>query len=65
MHQRLQDRIPLIGVGGILDGSDAAEKIDAGASLVQVYSGLIYRGPQLVAECVNEIRRQREDADVA
>ncbi len=63
MHQRLPD-IPLIGVGGILDGSDAAEKIQSGASLVQIYSGLIYRGPQLVAECVNEIRRQREDADV-
>jgi len=60
MHKRLQGRIPLIGVGGILDGSDAAEKIDAGASLVQIYSGLIYRGPQLINECVNEIRRQRE-----
>ncbi len=60
MHQRLQGRIPLIGVGGILEGSDAAEKLDAGASLVQIYSGLIYRGPHLVAECVNEIRRQRE-----
>jgi dihydroorotate dehydrogenase len=65
MHKRLQGRIPLIGVGGILDGSDAAEKLGAGASLVQVYSGLIYRGPQLVAECVNEIRRQREAADAA
>ena len=63
MHKRLQGRIPLIGVGGILDGSDAAEKLYAGASLVQIYSGLIYRGPQLVAECVNEIRRQREDAN--
>jgi len=62
MKKRLQGRIPLIGVGGILDGSDAAEKMDAGAALVQVYSGLIYRGPQLVSECVNEIRRQREDA---
>lgn len=62
MHRRLQGRIPLIGVGGILDGSDAAEKLDAGASLVQLYSGLIYRGPPLVAECVNEIRRQRESA---
>lgn len=62
MQQRLQGRIPLVGVGGILDGSDAAEKLDAGASLVQVYSGLIYRGPQLVAECVNEIRRQRAAA---
>lgn len=61
MHKRLQGRIPLIGVGGVLDGSDAAEKIEAGASLVQIYSGLVYRGPQLVAECVNEIRRQRVD----
>ncbi len=59
MHARLQGRIPLVGVGGILDGSDAAEKLDAGAVLVQIYSGLIYRGPQLVGECVNEIRRQR------
>ena len=62
MHKRLQGRIPLIGVGGILDGSDAAEKIEAGASLVQIYTGLIYRGPHLVSECVNEIRRQRETA---
>ena len=64
MHRRLQGRVPLIGVGGILDGSDAAEKINTGASLVQVYSGLIYRGPLLVGECVNEIRRQREAAHV-
>ena len=62
MHQRLQGRVPLLGVGGILDGSDAAEKLDAGASLVQLYSGLIYRGPSLVAECVEEIRRQQADA---
>lgn len=65
MHRRLQGHIPLVGVGGILDGSDAAEKMDAGASLVQLYTGLIYRGPLLVAECVDEIRRQREDADAA
>ena len=64
MHRRLQERIPLIGVGGILDGSDAAEKMELGASLVQLYSGLIYRGPPLVAECVNEIRRQSESTDV-
>jgi dihydroorotate dehydrogenase len=62
MHKRLQGRIPLIGVGGILDGSDAAEKLDAGAALVQLYSGLIYRGPPLVNECVEEIRRQRAGA---
>ncbi|MBQ4853991.1 quinone-dependent dihydroorotate dehydrogenase [Rhodanobacter sp. B2A1Ga4] len=64
MHRRLQGRIPLIGVGGIVDGSDAAEKMELGASLVQLYSGLIYRGPTLVAECVDEIRRQRGNADV-
>ena len=39
--------------------SHAAEKIDAGASLVQIYSGMIYRGPALIAEAVDEIRRQK------
>ncbi len=62
MNRRVQGRIPLIGVGGILDGSNAAEKVEAGAALVQIYSGLIYRGPQLVNECVDEMRRQREDS---
>ena len=47
----LQGVLPIIGVGCILSGADAAEKFKAGASLVQVYSGLIYRGPALVAEC--------------
>jgi dihydroorotate dehydrogenase len=61
MRQRVGERIALVGVGGILDGSDAAEKIGAGAALVQIYSGMVYRGPQLIAECVNELRRQRED----
>ncbi len=44
----LGKEIPIIGVGGILEGIDAQEKIAAGASLVQVYSGLVYRGPDLV-----------------
>jgi dihydroorotate dehydrogenase len=48
--------LPIIGVGGILSGADAAEKILAGASLVQIYSGLIYRGPALVSECCAAIR---------
>jgi dihydroorotate dehydrogenase len=43
---------PVIGVGGILSGADAAAKMAAGAQLVQVYTGLIYRGPALVAEAV-------------
>jgi dihydroorotate dehydrogenase len=49
--------LPIIGVGGILSGADARAKIDAGASLVQVYTGLIYRGPQLVAECAAALRQ--------
>jgi dihydroorotate dehydrogenase len=48
LSQRLQGALPIIGVGGILCGADAVEKIAAGASLVQVYSGLIYKGPKLV-----------------
>jgi len=48
--------LPIIGVGGILSGADAAEKINAGAALVQVYSGLIYRGVALVNECCAAIR---------
>ncbi|MDO1527468.1 quinone-dependent dihydroorotate dehydrogenase [Fulvimonas sp. R45] len=65
MRKRLGERVAIVGVGGILDGGDAAEKLAAGAALVQLYSGLIYRGPRLVAECVDEIRLQREQADAA
>ncbi len=52
----LQGSLPIIGVGGILSGADAVEKIMAGASLVQIYSGLIYRGPALVTESCAAIR---------
>jgi dihydroorotate dehydrogenase len=48
LSQQLAGELPIIGVGGILSGADAVEKIAAGASLVQLYSGLIYRGPQLI-----------------
>ncbi|MDP8568938.1 quinone-dependent dihydroorotate dehydrogenase [Methylophilus aquaticus] len=47
----LQGSLPIIGVGGILNGEDAKEKMAAGASLVQLYSGLIYKGPQLIKDC--------------
>ena len=50
LSKQLAGALPIIGVGGILSGADAAEKIKAGASLVQVYSGLIYRGPSLVRD---------------
>ncbi len=52
LARALDGALPVIGVGGILSGADAREKIDAGAALVQVYTGIIYRGPDLVAECV-------------
>lgn len=48
---------PLIGVGGVLSGGDAAAKQLAGADLVQIYTGLIYRGPGLVADCAQALRR--------
>jgi dihydroorotate dehydrogenase len=51
LARALDGALPIIGVGGILSGADAKEKIDAGATLVQIYTGLIYRGPDLVAEC--------------
>ena len=54
--QGLGTPLPIIGVGGILSGADAVEKILAGASLVQIYSGLVYRGPALVGECCAAIR---------
>ncbi|HEY0563621.1 MAG TPA: quinone-dependent dihydroorotate dehydrogenase [Methylophilus sp.] len=50
LSKQLQGALPIIGVGGILSGADAVEKIAAGASLVQVYSGLIYQGPKLVRD---------------
>ncbi len=56
LAQKLAADIPLIGAGGILSGADAAEKSAAGASLVQIYTGLVYRGPALVAECAQALR---------
>ncbi|CAN5138571.1 quinone-dependent dihydroorotate dehydrogenase [soil metagenome] len=60
LRLRLDDSIPLIGVGGILSGADAAGKVSGGASLVQFYTGLISRGPDLIGECVGSLRRRRE-----
>lgn len=51
----LAGEVPIMGVGGILSGADAREKIAAGASLVQLYTGLIYRGPALVGECMRAL----------
>ena len=53
----LAPSIPIIGVGGILSAADALEKIEAGAKMVQVYTGFIYRGPRLVRDCVEALAR--------
>ena len=60
LRTRLPEAIPLVGVGGILHGADAATKQAAGATLMQVYTGLIYRGPALIGECVDALRRRKE-----
>ena len=58
LYAELGDRLPIIGVGGITDGDSAAEKIRAGAKLVQIYTGFIYRGPSLINEAVEAIRKE-------
>ena len=60
LRSRLPESIPLIGVGGIMSGPDAVKKTAAGATLVQVYTGLVYRGPALIGECVDAMRRRKE-----
>jgi len=58
LYAELGDRLPIIGVGGITDGESAAEKVRAGAKLVQIYTGFIYRGPALIKEAVEAIRQE-------
>ncbi len=55
LYLRLQGEVPIIGVGGISSGEDAAEKINAGAELVQIYSGLIYQGRKLILDACHSI----------
>jgi len=59
LYAELGDRLPIIGVGGITDGESAAEKIRAGAKLVQIYTGFIYEGPALINEAVEAIRKEQ------
>ncbi|SEL21728.1 dihydroorotate oxidase A [Roseateles sp. YR242] len=57
LRSALGREFPIIGVGGVLSGDDARAKLQAGADLVQVYTGLIYRGPALVPECAKALAR--------
>jgi dihydroorotate dehydrogenase len=58
----LGGRLPVIGVGGILSGRDALAKLEAGASLVQLYTGLVYRGPDLVRDAVAAVLERERHA---
>ena len=55
LHQKMNGSIPIIGVGGIASPKDALEKLEAGASLVQIYTGFIYEGPSLIFQINNAI----------
>ena len=60
LAKALDGALPIIGVGGIMSGADAVEKVAAGATLVQIYTGLIYKGPALVAEIAETLASRRE-----
>jgi dihydroorotate dehydrogenase len=62
LYAELGDDTPIIGVGGITDGASAVEKIEAGARLVQIYTGFIYHGPPLIAAAVRAIAGARRGA---
>ena len=62
LRAELGGQFPIIGAGGVISGADAQAKIAAGANLVQLYTGLIYRGPALVAECAKALAKARTTA---
>jgi dihydroorotate dehydrogenase len=62
LHRQTEGKVPIIGVGGIFSAADAWEKITAGASLIQVYTGMIYEGPGLAKSIVEGLRRQMASA---
>ena len=59
LRAALGPQFPIIGVGGVMSGSDAQAKVEAGADLVQIYTGFIYQGPELVTEAAKALKKQR------
>jgi dihydroorotate dehydrogenase len=57
--QRLDSKVPIIGVGGIMNTTTAQDKVEAGADLLQIYSGFIYQGPALIAQAVEGFQRAK------
>ena len=56
-HSHLGEKVPIIGVGGIMNAQDAQDKLDAGAKLVQLYTGFIYHGPPLVQNILGSLTK--------
>jgi dihydroorotate dehydrogenase len=59
LRSALGPNFPIIGVGGVMSANDAISKIEAGADLVQIYTGLIYHGPALIPQCAKAIRTSK------
>ena len=59
ISQRSEGKLPIIGVGGIMSGADAKEMLDAGASLVEIYSGFIYEGPGLIKKIIKHLEKEQ------
>ena len=58
IHALTRGSLPIVGVGGVFEARDVWEKLDAGATLVQLYTGLVYRGPRIVREILQGLRRE-------
>lgn len=65
VYRRTEGRLPIIGVGGIFDGDDIWEKMAAGATLVQAYTGFIYRGPAFVKNAITQLQKRMADEGVS
>ncbi|MEM7289021.1 MAG: dihydroorotate dehydrogenase (quinone), partial [Pseudomonadota bacterium] len=65
MYKRLGKKLPLIGVGGISDTASAIDKIEAGASLLQLYTCMVYSGPNLPSQIVKGLSRHMDEADIS
>jgi dihydroorotate dehydrogenase len=62
LYRQSRGQLPIIGVGGVFDATDAWEKINAGASLLQIYTSLVYRGPGVIGKIVNGLRQRMKQA---
>ena len=64
-YQRVEGQFPLVGAGGIQDAASAIAKMEAGASLLQFYSAMVYRGPGMVRDILAGLRAHLDKAQVA